>query len=1001
MAIDIRATCTCSLGTLISGSISDDYLQGSGVVKTKGSCEIAGVITPAIGTVVTFSYIKNGVTRTIPRKLRVLSSFADPFRRTTKVELGCKLTYLSDLKEPVDWTAFDDPENASYNTADAEIITIPIYASSVFDKCLTELGLTASGNPLTNKFSIAKFDFGPGYVQVLADLLISESYCGYLDENEILQIISIADDGGTGPVIDSTKIIDLNSIGVGQLPGESVTVNYSTLKLKSANGDPVKWSGSSSSSVSEVSIAYTASNGGSAAEIYNSFKTTQEQTTYAEINGNNVPVYKSITQTESSINVLGSVASAYLSNGAEFGSGLSFTITEENFNYDSQGNETYHSVFTFGTADHAYGGLGVTWAFGPGDIVAVPEGIIPLSHVITTTSTNGNYRNYTTLRYGLWSESAQGQQAMAESGSHLNSSAEVASFLASISFSNLYLLDATSQSEFTIRKSQAAPSKADQINQANAAKSGNPNNGYQTQSKAELELAMGSATAQRRIELSMPYAPDDIFYKEINSYGFIKSDAEAKANLFGRVQNRLLMGNRSGCNFQLAPETLPSAPFAPFIVQANGLSALYRNNGTSWTLSADGAVVSTDALFWGAVGGTGTFWFPVSPGVSTLPTTPPIVDGQMTVTTVVPVWSETVKASGTTRIAVDVASFNYALQILKEVPAIRTKVAITAAQITKVSVPAVTVTVAAPAPSVSIPILLNAPATDVALSALVPVVSTGVALAAPVSSIALVGNNPEQAGAMATVMNVPVVDVQVAAAAPVISVGAAVAVPVTDLALAAPAPVSAGGSDALFSSVSLLLHMNGTNGSTTFTDNSSNAHTITAYGDAQISTAQSKFGGASGAFDGTGDYLMPPASSTLAMGTGNFTIETWVRFNNFSALQAVFSYGTTQLNIYANTSSKLLAYVNGTAVGAVTTLSANTWYHVALCRSGSTVRFFINGTQEGSTTSSTNFTNNQMYIGRRSDGTYQLNGYLDELRVTKAARYTAAFTAPTAPFPDS
>ena len=166
MAIDIRATVACSLGgtavTLISGSISDDYVQGQGLVKTKGSIEVSGTYTPVIGTVVTFSYTKGGVTRAIPRKLRVLSSFADPFRRTTSIELGCRLTYLSDLQEPIDWTAFDDPGNAGFTQSDAEIVTLPIRASSVMDKCLTELGITASSSPLTNKFSIPSFDFGAG-----------------------------------------------------------------------------------------------------------------------------------------------------------------------------------------------------------------------------------------------------------------------------------------------------------------------------------------------------------------------------------------------------------------------------------------------------------------------------------------------------------------------------------------------------------------------------------------------------------------------------------------------------------------------------------------------------------------------------------------------------------------------------------------------------------------------------------------------------------------------
>ena len=78
--------------------------------------------------------------------------------------------------------------------------------------------------------------------------------------------------------------------------------------------------------------------------------------------------------------------------------------------------------------------------------------------------------------------------------------------------------------------------------------------------------------------------------------------------------------------------------------------------------------------------------------------------------------------------------------------------------------------------------------------------------------------------------------------------------------------------DPYWSSVSLLLHMNGSNGSTTFTDSSSNNYTVTAYGHAQISTAQSKFGGASGLFDGSVDYIRATPSTNLQFG-GDFTLE--------------------------------------------------------------------------------------------------------------------------------
>ena len=73
--------------------------------------------------------------------------------------------------------------------------------------------------------------------------------------------------------------------------------------------------------------------------------------------------------------------------------------------------------------------------------------------------------------------------------------------------------------------------------------------------------------------------------------------------------------------------------------------------------------------------------------------------------------------------------------------------------------------------------------------------------------------------------------------------------------------------DEYFNDVSLLLYGDGTNGSTAIVDSSSNAHAITVNGDAQISTAQSKFGGASMYFDGTGDYITAPSDSSFDFGT--------------------------------------------------------------------------------------------------------------------------------------
>jgi hypothetical protein len=92
-----------------------------------------------------------------------------------------------------------------------------------------------------------------------------------------------------------------------------------------------------------------------------------------------------------------------------------------------------------------------------------------------------------------------------------------------------------------------------------------------------------------------------------------------------------------------------------------------------------------------------------------------------------------------------------------------------------------------------------------------------------------------------------------------------------------------GPTDPYFSNVSLLLHGDGTNGSTTIVDSSASPKTLTAFGNAQISTAQSKFGGSSIAFDGTGDYLSISSSNDLTLGTSDFTLETWARLATVSA----------------------------------------------------------------------------------------------------------------------
>jgi len=204
----------------------------------------------------------------------------------------------------------------------------------------------------------------------------------------------------------------------------------------------------------------------------------------------------------------------------------------------------------------------------------------------------------------------------------------------------------------------------------------------------------------------------------------------------------------------------------------------------------------------------------------------------------------------------------------------------------------------------------------------------------------------------------------------------------------------------------LMLHCDGTNASTTFTDSSfSSVKTVTAAGDAQISTAQSKFGGASGLFDGTGDYLTAPDSADWDLGTGDFTIDFWYRpAVSTSGVAYVFfdrnNNGVLQLR--RHTSDILRLVVLATNVNFTTwTPSINTWYHVAVTRAGTSVYCFVDGTQNGSTGSNSGNIQGTtgIAVGAQENGNLPVNGWIDEFRLVKGtAVWTANFTPPTAAY---
>jgi hypothetical protein len=188
---------------------------------------------------------------------------------------------------------------------------------------------------------------------------------------------------------------------------------------------------------------------------------------------------------------------------------------------------------------------------------------------------------------------------------------------------------------------------------------------------------------------------------------------------------------------------------------------------------------------------------------------------------------------------------------------------------------------------------------------------------------------------------------------------------------------------------------------------------VTINGNTTISTAQFPTGMSSSIyFDGTGDYLTVPSNAAFSFGTGDFTIEFWMYMTSYgSSNQNILDFrgstGTgTNIAFYVENvggiGTKQLRLYNGASDAAVTSnnFPLNTWSHVAATRSGTSLRFFVDGVQVGATsTNSTNYSNTAgVYIGAYSGPTAYYYGYISNLRICKGtALYTANFTPPSLP----
>ena len=180
--------------------------------------------------------------------------------------------------------------------------------------------------------------------------------------------------------------------------------------------------------------------------------------------------------------------------------------------------------------------------------------------------------------------------------------------------------------------------------------------------------------------------------------------------------------------------------------------------------------------------------------------------------------------------------------------------------------------------------------------------------------------------------------------------------------------------------------------------------TVTSHGNAQLNATTKKYGTASLALDGTGDYVTSSSSADFAFGTGNFTFEGWFYRSVGSVQVSLFDFRSVATQnapwLFITSGGTLAYYVHGaTRISGAGGITPGSWHHVAVSRSGTSTKMFVNGSQIGSTwTDNTDYIQSPLTIGARYTGATEFfNGYVDDVRVVKGvALYTGAFVAPTA-----
>jgi len=685
MAIDIRGNVFCNRGPVIRGGFSDDHIQGTGLVRTKGELVLNGLIKLQPGSSISLGYEKQGRVNRIPRALRVLSSFADPFRRETTVSVGCKLTMLENFREAKKTNPAEDDANQDVDCSEYNKIPLNITLDHIVSTCLTKLSISGAVS-IPGSIAADTFDFSSGYLSILSDILYSNSLIGYLDANEIFTVVSV-NAFGSGPVLDEDDVIDVSPVRSGDIPANRVIVDYSYNRFKKptdadaneTEDERKKRNYELSELQGELEEFYVLYNKGNSYEYFGYYPfqrtrseydgldrllstTTTTTTIAAKLNSNYVSEMLDETGTVGRGNDLiehkTTLTNTYQYTAAElvvppdpaslkpcttwFNVKTTYNpdrdnapILSENIQYESHmaiaGSVNIASYVTSGF--NAVTGAVQTEIFHPGSELAPTE--VEFTNYNPVDSFNNPLSNEDEgIRVidkkfkQSYHKTQIGQQGLAFMAKDIDTPASNYLLL----YVGSMLTDNGGGRETTYDRLYGVQKRPSQQKIAKEKFAKDPRESF-----SDLEFIIGSEGSSITTTYSLPIAPDDEI--GLNSaygtagatyYLHTASKAPELAREFGRTQQRLTYGHRMGFSVQTVPDKLPPYPAMGISLRLGGIVATYIANAQSWSFDSNGIVASADFLYLGGVGATTSAyvtpspWAPVQDGITALPTAPAV-----------------------------------------------------------------------------------------------------------------------------------------------------------------------------------------------------------------------------------------------------------------------------------------------------------------------------------------------------------------------------------------